>query len=113
MRELFAAGNVTAPLLTGESVGEVQARLDLDAAERAAREAREPLNRLLGLWGRDVAWRIGGELPASALAGTDLDAVENRAVARSLDLQENLARIDAAADVTGLLSLRSLRPRPT
>ncbi len=110
MRELYAAGNVTAPLLSAERIGEARARLELAAAERAAREAREPLNRLLGLWGPHIAWRIGGDLPGDGAGALDLERIESRSVAASLDLIENRARIDAAAQRAGLASWQGLFP---
>ncbi|MCA8965215.1 MAG: TolC family protein [Planctomycetes bacterium] len=110
MRELYAAGNVTAQLLSAERIGEARARLELAAAERAAREAREPLNRLLGLWGPHVAWRIGGELPEDGAAAIDLGRIEGRSVAASLDLIESRARIDAGAQRAGLASWKGWLP---
>ncbi len=110
MQELFAAGNVTAPQLTAERLGEARARLELAAAERAAREAREPLNRLLGLWGRATGWRVAGELAPDAVEGIDLEAVERRSVAASLDLLENRAHIDAAAQRVGLVDWQAWLP---
>lgn len=97
MQELAQAGNVVSAQLSSMRVAEGRARLELAAAERAAREAREPLNVLLGLWGRHVAWSIGGALGESPSQGIDLDSLEARSVTASLDLIENRARIDAAA----------------
>lgn len=110
MRKLFDAGNVPAQSLTAERIVEARARLELDAAERAAAEAREPLSRLLGLWGRGTTWRVSGELADDPLGGIELDGVEARGVAASLDLRENRARIDAAAQRVGIADWESWLP---
>ena len=110
MRKLFDAGNVPPQRLTAERIVEARARLELDAAERAAIEAREPLSRLLGLWGKDILWTIVGELGVEPLAGLDLGGVEGRSIAASLDLCENRALIDAAAQRAGLVEWQSLWP---
>ena len=40
-----------------------EAKLQLRAAEIAARESREQLNTLMGLWGQETAWHIDRRLP--------------------------------------------------
>ncbi|MBL8756210.1 MAG: TolC family protein [Planctomycetes bacterium] len=97
MAALHAAGNATDQALAIERVGETRARLDLAAAELAAHEAREPVQRLLGLWGEHTEWTVAGELADDPLGGVDLAAVESRVVARSLELTAHRARIDALA----------------
>lgn len=113
MRGLADAGNVVEVQLAATRVGEGRARLELAAAERAAREAREPLNVLLGVWGRHVAWHVGGPLPASAVDGLDLDGVEARGIAASLELRENRARIDAAAQDARIVAWEAWLPSAT
>lgn len=108
MRTLFDAGNVTPPQLSVERIGEVQAKLDLAAAERAERESREPLHRLMGLWGEGLAWRVEGALDGDVAAGLAVDELEERAVAASLDLQQNAAQADAAAANADLEEWRGL-----
>lgn len=110
MRQLSDAGNVVGAQLSAARVAEGRARLELAAAERAAREAREPLNVLLGVWGRHVAWRVGDALPGSAIEGIDLADLEARSVAASLDLRENRARIDAAAQAARITEWRRWLP---
>lgn len=110
MRQLYAAGNVTAPQLTAERIGEARARLMLHDAERAAVEAREPLHRLLSLWGEATAWTIDGGLAGEPLQGVDLVGVEARSVAANLDLRENLAHLQAAAERAGLVRWTALFP---
>jgi outer membrane protein, heavy metal efflux system len=110
MRSLHEAGNVTDPRLTVEALGEARARLDLAAAEAAANEAREPMQVLLGLWGGATAWRVAGELPHAVGEGLDLDRIETRAIAESLDLAAHRARIEAAAQAAGLAKWEGIFP---
>ena len=107
---LHAAGNLTDLGLATERAGEGRARLDLAAAELAATEATEPLQRLLGLWGANTEWQLAGELAEDALAGVDLDHVEQRAITRSLELATARARIDAQAQRVGLRSWQQWIP---
>jgi cobalt-zinc-cadmium efflux system outer membrane protein len=113
MRKLHDAGNVTAPQLTAEGAALARARLDLAAAEQAAREAREPLNVLLGLWGKDTRWSVEGRLADDVAESFDLSELESRSIRASLELAENRARTDAAAQLAGLSSWQGLFPDAT
>jgi len=99
---LHAAGNVADRELAAHRLAESRARLDLAAAELAAREAREPLQRVLGLWGADTQWSLAGALPDDPLAGVDLAEAESRAIAASLALATFRGRADALANLAGL-----------
>lgn len=99
---LHAAGNFGDRDLAVHRLAESRARLDLDAAELAVREAKEPLQRTLGLWGADTQWTLADGLPDDPLAGVDLAGVEGRAVAASLALAAFRARADALANLAGL-----------
>lgn len=99
---LHAAGNVADRELAAHRLAESRARLDLAAAELAAREAKEPLQRVLGLWGADTQWSLAGALPDDPLAGVDLAEAESRAIAASLALATFRGRADALANLAGL-----------
>lgn len=97
MQTLANAGNVVGAQLSSARLAEARARLDLADAERVAIEVREPLNTLLGLWGSSVVWHVAEDAAAPAVGHVEWDRVEARAIAASLALVENRARIDAAA----------------
>ena len=59
MRE---AGNVTRLSLLNQRAARDQDRLALSAASQAVAASRERLNRLLGLWGRDLGWTVAPTL---------------------------------------------------
>lgn len=108
--ELHAAGNLTDQALALERAGETRARLDLAAAELAELEAREAVSALLGLWGDSTTWTIAPADDGDLLAGLDLEHVESRAVAASLELAAARAAADASAQKAGLASARRIVP---
>lgn len=110
-KRLFDAGNVTGLAMAREDANVARARLDLQAAEMAAQEAREDLNVVLGLWGTDTGWTAAQSPAAEAADSTSLEGVESRAVASSLDLVESRARIEGAAQAAGLVSWEGLFPQ--
>lgn len=64
-----------------------QSKVDVALTEADVRADREGLNRLLGLWGANTAWRIAEELPAVPEKEIPLDRLESLAVAERQDLQ--------------------------
>lgn len=102
MRRLRDAGNVAELDVSSEQATYEQAKLDVASAEAAALEAREAVNRLLGLWGPDTQWSIEGRLPELPETEVAFEQVEGRAVGRSLDLAEARGQLQSAADRLGL-----------
>jgi outer membrane protein, heavy metal efflux system len=102
MRKLHDAGNALDSRRTIQEVDAARTQLELDEATTLARDAREPLNVLLGLRGSATGWTIEGGItgpPAAApVAGN-----ETLAQAASLDLLENCARIRSAMWKAGLV----------
>ena len=102
-QKLFDAGNITRLALANERAGSSQAKLDLAAAQAEAIKQRERLNRMMGLWGADAtAWHVAGRLPDLPKDEIDIQGIERRAIAQSLDLAEAKARVEAAAGRAGI-----------
>lgn len=80
------AGNITDLMLSQERSVYEQAALDLEHDELALVEAREELNRLLGLWGPRTNWNLAEPLPALPADDPALAHLESRAVAQRLDV---------------------------
>jgi outer membrane protein, heavy metal efflux system len=59
----FEAGNVSELRRASERAAHEQAKLDLARERTELLEARERINRLLGLWGETTAWRLAEKLP--------------------------------------------------
>jgi len=106
MLKLHAAGNALDTRRTIEEVGAARTQLELDEATTLARDAREPLNVLLGLTGAAVGWTIEGGIGGPP-ADPAVANAESRARAASLDLLENCARIRSAMFKAGLVRKES------
>jgi len=102
MRRLHDAGNVTASSVALEESALAARLLDRSAAEIAALAAREALGREMGLWAESADWSLAGDLRAGPAAGVDLENVESRAIAASLDLAERRATMNVLAQAGGL-----------
>lgn len=101
-RRLRDAGNITELQRAQERAQHEQAKLDLAAAEVQVLSSRERLNELMGLWGEDTTWRVAQRLPDVPPAEIEVGAVEQTAIARSLDLAEARQRIVQSARRYGL-----------
>ena len=106
----FEAGNINSLELKNQRLAFTQSRLDLAMLDAEARAARERLNRLLGLWGRQTAWQITDDLAALPAEELSLDDIEAVAVTRRLDLAA--ARGDVAAVAYALRLKRGTRYLP-
>ena len=100
MDGLFAAGNVTATSQTALALDLARARLDVAAAELAFHARRETLTGVMGVYGPAAGWvpEAAQAVDVTMPAAEDLQGIESRAVAASLDLRAARARIEAAAD---------------
>jgi outer membrane protein TolC len=87
-----------------------QARLELGRAEAAVEGHREQLNGLLGLSGDRTKWTATGELRDVPTSPPELDTLEARAVAASLELTAGRARRDAAENRAAAELVRTLLP---
>ena len=85
-RRLRQAGNITGLDLDNEQALFINARLRIEAAKVVVTTRREHLNRLMGLSGADINWRIADRLPELSADRPDLKTLEARAVEASLDL---------------------------
>lgn len=83
---LYAAGNITELDLAIEQVAVEGIRLELGGGELALVEAREHLNRLLGLWGPRTQWTISERLPELPEQEASLEHLETLAIRQRLDI---------------------------
>jgi cobalt-zinc-cadmium efflux system outer membrane protein len=93
---LRAAGNITELDLASEQAAAEGARLELAEDELALVEAREHLNRLMGLWGPRTQWTLSEKLPGLPAREAPLERLESLAIRQRLD-------IDAARKQVALL----------
>jgi cobalt-zinc-cadmium efflux system outer membrane protein len=99
---LYAAGNITDLDRARERALLEEERLELRAAEVAARESRAELNTLLGLWGEETAWRVERRLPDVPADALPLEGLERLALAESLDVASARQRLVAGGEELGV-----------
>jgi len=80
------AGNITDLELANHKAVYAQSRVFVADAEKELRSQREEVNRLLGLWGPQTAWKLHDELPPVPEKELSLENVESLAVRQRLDL---------------------------
>jgi cobalt-zinc-cadmium efflux system outer membrane protein len=80
------AGNLSRRDQAVQQAQYAQAALELARTETRIASDREALNRLLGLWGDQVAWNLPDRLPEIPAAKPALDGLESLAIERRLDL---------------------------
>lgn len=90
----YDAGNISELDRATESAAYQQAKLDLSREEIELLEAREAVNRLLGLWGETTSWRFAEGLPPLPAGEPTLEHLESFAMSRRLDVA--VARRQAA-----------------
>jgi outer membrane protein, heavy metal efflux system len=96
------AGNITDLALAQQQAVYDAARLDAAAVENQQREHREKLNRLLSLWGGDIAWKLAGGLPPLPESEVPLRGLESLAVGQRLDLAAAHAELTGVVRALGL-----------
>jgi outer membrane protein TolC len=85
-----------------EQVFYAEVTAQLAGQEQRAMSERERLIRALGLWGRDVDFRLPNSLPAVPARVHNLSQVEIEAVRRRVDLQIARIEVEALAKSYGL-----------
>jgi outer membrane protein TolC len=71
-------------------------------AQQRYRSEREKLVRLMGLWGRDLSFKLPSQLPPLPKAPRTLQTVEANAVAHRVDLEIARRELDVLAKMLGL-----------
>lgn len=82
----YQAGNASRLEQSNQQAFYAQALLDASRVEASYISSREKLNRLLGLWGQNTAWKIAARLPEAPPAISATDDLEQIAIAQRLDL---------------------------
>ena len=107
---LRKAGNLTALQFDQQQNQLTNAKLELAQAKAAAAEAREQLNVLMGLLGRDTRWRAPRRLPHAPGSAPNTRNVESRAVARSLNISLGRQRLTTLGRQYNLVKRTALVP---
>jgi len=89
------AGNTTDLDSANRQAQFALAHVYLANAQREKFGAREKLNRLMGLWGSDVDWKAGPDLPELPEHEVPLDHLESLAISQRRDLAAMKREVDA------------------
>lgn len=97
-----AVGNLTELELAEQRADYAEAKLTLSRDEQAVIEAREGLNRHLGLFGPRAQWKLAAELPELPREDPPLDKVEARSIRERLDIDASRKVADLMTEATSL-----------
>ena len=98
------AGNITDLDLANQQALYSQSRADRAQTSAQIRSDRERLTRLMGVWGADLKWRVGDQLPAVPTSEVSLANLEKRAISERLDVamaRQNVASVGYALKLRG------------
>lgn len=109
-RELLRAGNTIELDVATEQTAYEGARVAVAEAEADLIDARERLNVLLGLFGRNITWQVGKRLPEPGPSLGDLGHLERRAIESSLELAQTRAELLGLARQVGVTKLVGVLP---
>lgn len=101
-RRMAAVGNFNALAQAREQAFQAEAAIGLLRADHARQASRERLNRLLGTWGTQTAYRLPERLPALPAEPADQPDIERLAMGRRLDLQAARLGVEQTARQLGL-----------
>jgi len=101
-QRIHKAGNMTDLDLANERALYEQSKLDLSAAETEAAEARERVNAVLGLWGKDIEWKSEKRMPEIPDKEPGNKDAEKTAIAKSLDLKLARKQLEITAQKYGI-----------
>ncbi len=107
---MHAAGNTATLELARQRDQREQARIDLGRAQAEVEVAREHVNRMLGLSGKDTRWIAGDRLEDVPDAAPSLDELEREAITANLALTATRADARAAAGRLGVARVRAWLP---
>jgi outer membrane protein, heavy metal efflux system len=107
---LYAAGNITDLDRARERALFEEAKVQLRAAEVAARQSRAQLNTVMGLWGPEAGWQIQGRLPDVPAEPLAVEELERQALRQSLDLASARQRLVVAGEQVGVSRATVLIP---
>ncbi len=102
-RRMARVGNWSRLDQAREQVFLADATTQLAKSQQAAFSEREKLTRLMGLWGRQVEFKLVDRLPDVPKAPQDMDNVEQRALRDRLDVRSTIAESGYVASSLGLV----------
>ena len=99
---MMAAGNVPELDLEHQRALFEEAKLEYARAQLASLDARERLNALMGLWGRQTTWTVPAQLPEMPAIEASVAHLESVAIANRLDLAEAGREVESHSAALGI-----------
>ncbi len=99
---LFEAGNINALELSIKKADYLEAKLNIADIEVALIDAKEKLNQALGLYGKDIKWKLNEAFEEKNLHELKFDNFENKVISKSLKLKYNQLQMIAVAKKYGI-----------
>src|SRR5438874_2101936 len=96
------AGNINDLDLANQQATYSQSKLDIAETSASIRASREKLNRLMGTWGDDTAWKIDNELPGLPAGDFPQQRLESLAISQRLDLAATKVELGALVGSLGI-----------
>ena len=96
------AGNINDLDLATQQATYSQSKLDIAETSASIRAGREKLNRLMGTWGDDTAWKIDDKLPELPVGDFPQRRLESLAINQRLDLAATKVEIGALVGSLGI-----------
>ena len=96
------AGNINDLDLANQQATYSQSKLDIAEASASIRAGREKLNRLMGTWGEDTAWKIDNQLPELPANDFPQRRLESLAINQRLDLAATKTEVGALVGSLGI-----------
>ncbi len=96
------AGNVSQRDALRQQAFAAEVRLEVARASDTAFAAREKLNRLMGLWGDQTAWKLPSRLPDAPARLPDYAGLEPYGIAQRLDVRMGQKEVETFAAALGL-----------
>jgi len=96
------AGNINDLDLANQQATYSQSKLNIAETSASIRADREKLNRLMGTWGDDTAWKIDNELPELPASDFAQQRLESLAINQRLDLTATKVEITALVGSLGI-----------
>lgn len=110
-KRLFEAGNITELEMCIERSSFEQEKLGVASVEIEVLEAREKLNVLMGLYGRQINWEVSSCITEVPEVEKDFSNIENKAIANSIDLKIAYQKLLTIAAGFGIDTTRYIFPR--
>lgn len=109
-RAMAEAGNIPELDLASHEAAYEKGRITVARLELEALEAREELQKLLGLYGDTTTWTFAGELPDAGAAPPIPETLESAVIDKNLDMQRSREELEGLARRAGVTRLEGWLP---